>query len=159
MIGIVNTLDSMARPHSLEKLIWEVRRTFRDLRAAADRELEHLGIQSAGRALLEFLTSETEPVSLSDLARKYAVSRQHIHQVLRSLPDPEWVEELRDAGDRRAVRLQLSRKGRAFWTKVRAADQRLLKRLAKELSEDQVTASTDVLRKLRCGLPPRKGSR
>ena len=149
----------MARPDSLEKLIWEVRRTFRDLTAAADRELEQLGIQSAGRALLEFLTKETEPVSLSDLARKYAVSRQHIHQTLRSLPDPEWVEELRDPGDRRSVRLRLSRKGRAFWTKVRAADRRLLERLARELSEDQVAASTDLLRKLRGGLPPRGGSR
>jgi DNA-binding MarR family transcriptional regulator len=143
----------MARPDSLEELIWELRRTFRDLTAAADRELGLVGIQSASRAFLEFLTKEAEPVSLSEIARKYAVSRQHIHQTLRRLSNPEWVEEVPDAADRRTVRLRLSRKGRAFWRKIRVADERLLRRLAERLPQDQVDAATDLLRRFRCELP------
>jgi len=138
-----------ARPESLEQLIWELRRTFRDLATAADRELQVLGIQSGDRAFLEFLARETEPVSLSDLARKYAVSRQHIHQTLRRLPHPEWVEEIPDSADRRIVRLRLSRKGRACWEKVRALDRRFLNRLAERLSQERVAAAADLLAQLR----------
>jgi hypothetical protein len=35
---------------------------------------------------------ETQPISVSDLAKKHAVSRQHFHQTLRSLPNPEWAQ-------------------------------------------------------------------
>jgi len=142
-----------ARPESLEQLIWELRRAFRDLAATADRELQTLGIQPGDRAFLEFLARETEPVSLSGLARKYAVSRQHIHQTWRRLPHPEWVEEIPDSADRRTVRLRLSRKGRAFWERVRAVDQAFLNRIVKRLSQERVVAATDLLRQLRREIP------
>jgi DNA-binding MarR family transcriptional regulator len=154
---MVNMIDSMeARPESLEELIWELRRAFRDLTAAADRELRVLGMQSGDRAFLEFLARETKPVSLSELARKYAVSRQHIHQSLRRLPHPEWVEEAPDSADRRTIRLRLSRKGRACWGKVRAVDRTFLNRLAGRLSQERVMEATDLLRQLRRELPPAK---
>ncbi|HME08444.1 MAG TPA: winged helix DNA-binding protein [Bryobacteraceae bacterium] len=138
-----------ARPESLEQFIWELRRAFRDLAAAADRELQALGLQTGDRAFLEFLARETKPISLSDLARKYAVSRQHIHQMLRRLPHPEWVEEIPDSADRRAIRLRLSRKGRAYWERVRVLDRRFLERLSERLSQERVAAATDLLRQLR----------
>ena len=154
-IRSVNIIDNMkARLGSLEQLIWELRRAFRELTTAADRELQVLRIQTRDRAFLEFLARETEPISLSDLARKHAVSRQHIHQTLRSLPHPEWVEEVVDAKDRRAVRLRLSRKGRACWAKIRAVDRAFLERLAGRLSQEHVAAATDLLRQLRRELQP-----
>jgi DNA-binding MarR family transcriptional regulator len=145
-----------ARPETLEQLIWELRRAFRDLTTAADRELQVLGIQTGDRAFLEFLARETQSVSLSDLARKYALSRQHMHQSLRRLPHPEWIEEIPDAADRRIVRLRLSRKGRAFWEKVRALDQSYLKRLAERLSQERVAGAADLLAQLRRELSPEK---
>jgi DNA-binding MarR family transcriptional regulator len=142
------------RLEPLEQLIWELRRAFRELTAAADRELRVLGMQTRDRAFLEFLAGETDPISLSDLARKYAVSRQHIHQTLRRLPHPEWVEEVPDSTDRRAVRLRLSRKGRAIWDKVRVVDRAFLERLGERLSQEHIVAATDLLRHLRRELPP-----
>ena len=152
---IVNIVDSMkVRPESLEQLIWELRRAFRELAAAADRELQVLGIQARDRAFLEFLARETEPISLSELARKHAVSRQHIHQTLRRLPHPEWVEEIPDSTDQRVLRLRLSRKGRAYWDKIRVVDRAFLERLGERLPQERVVAATDLLRHLRRDLPP-----
>ena len=138
-----------ARVESIEELIWEVRRTFRDVAAAADQELGALGIQASQRALLEFLVRETEPISISELARKHAVSRQHVHQTLRGLAHPEWVEETSHPADARTVLVRLSRAGRAFWQRVRAVDRLLLQRLAGPLSQERVVEAADLLRRLR----------
>ena len=138
-----------AKPESLEQLIWELRRVFRELSEAASRELEPLGIHASERAFLEFLAMQDHPISLSALARKYSVSRQHIQQTLRRLPHPEWVEEITDPGDARTLLLQLSPKGRAFWTKVRDKDRAVLRRLAARFSENQIVGATEVIRQLR----------
>jgi DNA-binding MarR family transcriptional regulator len=148
-----------ARAESLELLVWELRRTFRELAAAADRELQKIGIQAGDRAFLEFLTRETEPVSLSDLARKYSVTRQHIHQTLRRLPNPEWVDQVRDAGDGRTVLVRLSRKGRAAWNRIRDLDHAFLSRLAGRLSQESVSAAADLLRQIRHELLVEQGNK
>lgn len=159
-VRIVNIIDNMkARADSLEQLIWELRRLFRELAATADREFKRLGIQGADRAFLEFLAKETTPISLSDLAKKYSVSRQHIHQTLRRLPHPEWIEETPDPADRRAVLLCLSRKGRANWKKVRDVDRAFLRRLAERVSQERVVAATALLGQLRNELSHEKGTK
>jgi len=66
ILEIVNTIDNMKlRAELLEQLVWELRRVFRELAAAADRELQTFGIQARERAFLEFLAREREPISLS----------------------------------------------------------------------------------------------
>lgn len=137
---------------SLERLIWQMRRAVRELTALSDRELQRLGTQAGERALLELLARQTQPISLSHLAQKYSVSRQHIHQTLRRLPHPEWVEETEDPGDRRAVLLSLSRHGRKFWERIQKADAVLLKSLAARLPADRVVAATALLKHLRTQL-------
>ncbi len=137
------------RARLLEELIWELRRLFRELTVAADRELQDLGIQAGDRALLEFLARETQPISLSDLARKYSVSRQHIHQSLRRLPDPGWVNEIPDSADNRTVLLRLSGKGQAQWQEIRTLDRAFLTRLVARLSKKRLTAATALLKELR----------
>jgi DNA-binding MarR family transcriptional regulator len=146
------------RAESLEQLIWELRRAFRELAAAADRELQKIGIQAGSRAFLEFLARETEPVSLSDLARKYSVTRQHIHQTLRRLPNPEWVEQVPDPADGRTVLLRLSRKGRSAWNRIRDLDRAFLRKLAGRLSQERVVAATDLLRQVRHELSLEQGN-
>lgn len=154
---LVNTIDNMkARSESLEGLIWELRRVFRELTVAADRELQVLGIQAGDRAFLEFLARETKPISLSDLARKYSVSRQYIHQTLRRLPNPEWADKVPDSADGRTVLLCLSRKGRAQWHKIRDIDRAFLSKLAGRLSQERLTVAIDLLRQLRRELSPGK---
>jgi DNA-binding MarR family transcriptional regulator len=138
-----------SRAESLEELIWELRRAFRELAAAADRELQKIGIQAGDRAFLEFLARETEPISLSDLARKYSVTRQHIHQTLRRLPNPEWVEKVPHVTDGRTVLLCLSRKGRAAWNRIRDLDRAFMSKLAGRLPQKRMAATTDLLRQIR----------
>ena len=149
----------MSRTEALAELIWELRRAFRDLAAAAGRELQTLDLSPADRAFLEFLAREQEPVSLSDLARKHSVSRQHIHQTWRRLSHPEWVEEIPDSADRRSVRLRLSKAGRAGWKRIQAVDQAFLRRLARRLPPERVGDATGLLRQLRRELQPTNGDR
>lgn len=140
----------------MEQLIWEVRRVFRELTTVADQELQTVGIRTGDRAFLEFLARESRPVSLSGLARKYSVSRQHIHQTLRNLPNPDWVDKTRDPSDDRTVLLSLSPKGRRIWNRIREVDRRLLSKLARRLSRESVATTTDLLGLLRHELSARK---
>lgn len=157
--NIVNIVDNIAAPgHSsrmaasprrIEALCWELRRACRDLAAAADEAMAPLGIQASERALLELLVREPAPISLSALARKARVSRQHVQQTLARLPDPSWVEHLQDPVDRRAVRIRLSRRGRAMWKRVRTVDAAFFGRLAPAFGAGEVATSLRVLSKLR----------
>jgi DNA-binding MarR family transcriptional regulator len=136
-------------PALVEQLSWELRRSFRELAAAADRDLSRLGITVSDRALLEFLAKERGPVTLSELARRRSVSRQHIHQSLRRLPEPAWVTARPDPEDRRSLLLRLSPRGRAFWRKVRAADAAFFARIATRLPKREVRSAVEALRHLR----------
>ena len=138
-----------AKPDSLESFLWELRRGFRELTRAADLHLGPLGIQAGDRALLEFLARGAGPLSISEIARGASVSRQHIHQGLKRLPRPGWVEARPDPADGRTLLLRLSPSGRAFWKKVRAADAAFLERLRRDLPAAQVRAGVEALRGLR----------
>ena len=133
----------------LEELLWENRRLFRALAAAADEALEPLGIQASERALLEFLARERKPVSLSELARKRAVSRQHIHQSLNRLRNPEWVERAPDPADARSLLLSLTDEGRAFWNEIRAIDRKILQRISRRLDRAGIASAARTLRRIR----------
>lgn len=134
-----------------EELIWEVRRLFRELAQAADEALAPLGITAAERALVEFLAREQAPASLSEIARKRAVSRQHIHQTVARL-DPRWVIRADDPHDARAVTLRLSAEGRAVWERIRAIDMDLLQRLEGRLDGAELRRATETLRTFRDAL-------
>ena len=143
--------NAVRSPRSIEDLVWEVRRLFRELADAADDALAPLGINVAERALLEFLARETAPVSLSEIARKRAVSRQHIHQTLSRL-DAKWVVRSHDPHDARSVVVSLSAAGRAFWSRIRAVDRQLLARLEKHAEPAATRAAVATLRRLRAAL-------
>ncbi len=133
----------------IEEFLWENRRVFRAAGAVADEALKPLRLDAAGRALLEFLAREEEPITLSELARKRAVSRQHIHQSLARLRNPDWVERLPDPADARSVRLRLSAEGKRFWAQVRAVDRQILQRLARRLNSDELARATATVRRVR----------
>lgn len=141
-----------AKPETLESFLWELRRGFRELARAADLHLQPLGIQAGDRALLEFLSRAGTPLSISELARKASVSRQHIHQALKRLPDPGWVVARPDPADGRTQLLSLSPSGRAFWRKVRAKDAELLRRIQRDLPAARVRAGLEAMKTLRACL-------
>lgn len=131
-----------------EDLVWEVRRLFRELGQAADAVLAPLGITAAERALLEFLAKEKEPITLSEIARKRSVSRQHIHQTLSRL-NQEWIDRFADPSDARSISLSLSGEGRDFWSRILVADGELLARLERIVPAKEARAATATLRKIR----------
>lgn len=135
-----------------EALCWEIRRAFRELAAAGDEALSPLGIKAADRALLELLARESEPVSLAELARRRSVSRQHIHQTLRRLPDAGWIETLPDPDDRRSLRVRLSPAGRRLWRRIRARDAVFFAHLAQGLVREDTEVAVRALRGLRAAL-------
>src|SRR5262245_30132849 len=92
-----------------EQLCGELRRAFQDLAATADSELRPLGITAGDRALLEFLARESNPISMSELARKINVSRQHIQQTIQRLPNQKWILSTNDPKDQRVVLIVLSK--------------------------------------------------
>ena len=141
-----------------EDLVWEVRRLFRELAQAADAALAPFGITAAERAFLEFLAKEEEPITLSEIARKRSVSRQHIHQTLSRL-NQEWIDRSADPSDARSVSLSLSGKGRNFWSRIRVADGVLLERLERILSAKEARAATATLRKVREALKSQQEER
>lgn len=141
-----------------EDLVWEVRRLFRELGQAADVVLAPLGITAAERALLEFLAKEKEPITLSEIARKRSVSRQHIHQTLARL-NQEWINRFADPSDARSISLSLSGKGRDFWNRIRVADRELLERIERILPAKEARAATATLRKIREALNSQREER
>jgi len=141
-----------ASPSLAEALCWEIRRSFRELSSAADRELSILGITVSDRALLEHLAREREPISLSELARQRSVSRQHIHQSLKRLRNPKWIELRPDPTDARQVLLRLSPTGTLFWEKVRKLDKGFFARMATCLNASEAQKTAETLRKLRAWL-------
>ncbi len=143
------TTAGTATADAVETLIWETRRLFRDAAAAADDALAMLRISAGDRMLIEFLAKESRPISLAELARKRAVSRQHIHQSLGRLRNPRWVERTPDPIDARSVLLRLSAEGRALWKEIRAIDRALLRRIAKQMDAEGVEAATQTLRTIR----------
>lgn len=133
---------------TLEEFFWQLRRTFRELAMAGDRELSELGITTSDRAMLEFLAKEPQPISLAALARKRAVSRQHVSQSLQHL-DPRWIERNPDIEDRRSVRVQLSPAGRQIWKRIQEVDLAFLDRLDRHLSQDEIAQGVCFLGKVR----------
>ncbi len=89
--------------------------------AAAGTVRAPLGLQAGDRARIEFRAREEAPISLPALARRRAVSRQHIHQALSRLPDPSWVDETPDPEDGRAVRLRLRGVDAGFFAAIAPA--------------------------------------
>jgi len=138
-------------PHPIETLIWETRRLFRALAVAADEALKPLKITASDRALIEFLAKEPGPISLSELARKRSVSRQHIHQSLNRLRNPRWIEKLPDPNDARSMLLRLTGEGKALWGEIRGIDRVVLRRIARA-DVGGVEAATQTLRHIRAVL-------
>ena len=77
------------------------------------------------------------------------MSRQHIHQSLARLRNPDWDERLPDPADARSVRLRLSAEGKRFWAQVRAVDRQILQRLARRLNCDELARATATVRRVR----------
>lgn len=142
--------------HPAEDLIWETRRLFQALAMSADEALKPLHITGSDRALIEFLVRETRPISIAALARKRSVSRQHIHQSLRRLRDPRWVEQKPDPGDARSILLRITPEGRSLWKQIRRIDRTLLRKVSRVAEPSAIRSATQILRHMRQALEEKR---
>jgi DNA-binding MarR family transcriptional regulator len=137
---------------AIDGLIWEMRRLSRALAVAADRALAPLQITASERALIEFLARESGPISVAALARKRSVSRQHIHQSLERLHNPEWIEKSPDPDDARSALLRLTPAGKALWKEIRRVDRTVLREVARQVEPFRANAAAETLRDIRRAL-------
>lgn len=68
------------------RIAWLNRRLYRAMGYQADGYLEGLGISTADRVVLEFIDPDKK-LSVSEIARRYRVSRQHVRFTVNSLID------------------------------------------------------------------------
>jgi DNA-binding MarR family transcriptional regulator len=107
-------------------------------RAITIEALASLGLSPKGFGALTILATEG-PLSQQRLAQRQGIDRTTMVAVVDELERAGAVERRRDAGDRRAYALQLTRKGRRLVTRAAAAAAESERRfLAPLAAEDQL---------------------
>ena len=114
------------------QVIWLVRRLFRALSEASNRNLEGLGITSADRAVLEFLYPDAQ-MTVPALAERYQVSRQHVQVTVNRLAQRSLLETGDNPRHRRSSLYSLSGQGRALFEQVLGRDRAAVEALFADL--------------------------
>lgn len=116
---------------------WLIRRLFRAMGHDAERRLAGTAISAADRAVMEFLYREA-PLAVPEIAARYKVSRQHTQVTVNRLADLGLVRTIENPRHKRSRLVQLSEKGRAFFTQVLADDRRAIQALFAGVAERDV---------------------
>lgn len=135
------------RESELYGLIVQVRSLFHGLARAADRLHADAGVTAAQRGVLELL-ADRGPATVSTMARRKQVTRQHIQGLVNRLLDGGLVETSENPAHRRSPLIGLTAEGRRAFTAVRKREGKLLRSLARELSEHDFGAVAHTLRTL-----------
>lgn len=135
----------------LYRLIVEIRRAFNALASAGDDLHADLGVTSAMRALMEYL-SEHGPATVPDIARAKNVSRQHIQQMANALEEMVLLQFSPNPRHKRSPFAQLTEKGVETFTGIRAREAGVLTDLAKRLADEDLGQAADTVARLRGAL-------
>jgi DNA-binding MarR family transcriptional regulator len=135
------------------RLVVEVRGTFRDLRAVADRYLADLSITAAMRALLEQVADQG-PQTVPALAAAKRVQRQSIQTLVDGLIDRGVLEARPNPVHRRSPLIALTAAGERVFAEIRNRDATALARVAENLDGAAVISATATLVALRQALQP-----
>ena len=128
----------------LYRTIVELRRLFHQLANTADELHEDLGITASQRAVLETLATEG-PASVSTIARRKQVSRQHIQALVNRLFESGLVESVDNPAHQRSPLIQLTHRGARSFESVQAREAELLRAMAKKLRRRDFGATADTL--------------
>ena len=127
------------------EITWLVRRLFRLMAEHANESLEPLGISAADRAVLEFLYPG-EPLSVPEIAERYAVSRQHVQVTVNRLLDQRLVKTSVNPRHKKSPLISLTRSGAALFGKVINQDRQKINELFNGLSQANVIATKRTLK-------------
>lgn len=131
----------------IKQLTIEVRRTFQLLRAAGDRLHEDLGVTTSMRAILEYLGG-CAPCTVPDLARRKAVSRQSVQQIVDLLSRRGLVEARPNARHGRSPLFVLTEKCASTFAEMQRREALVIAALKPDLKDVDVRAATAALRTL-----------
>jgi DNA-binding MarR family transcriptional regulator len=138
-------------PLPIYELILDIRAAFRALRVVSDRMNEARGITAARRAVMEHL-AENGPVTVPQIARVKASSRQNIQIIADELVAQGLADWSENPAHRRSQRLGLSEKGVAAFSEIKAEEEVLLAQLQRKISRDTILAGRTALGQLMSGL-------
>ena len=117
------------KEQELERLFYEVRRCFNQLKAFAELLHSDLGVTPSMRAVLETLFHH-ELQSVPDIAQAKGVSRQHIQTVMNQLLEAGLVDAIRNPAHKRSPLFGLSAKGGRLFREIQRRERAPLQRLA-----------------------------
>lgn len=89
--------------------------TAHELRIRMDRLLAESGLTTQQAMVMQFLTAEPDPPTLTEFARQLAMSHQNLKQIASALERKGMLEMVPDASDGRVRRLKLTARFRRFW--------------------------------------------
>ena len=102
--------------------------------ARLEEALAGVGLSGAKHAALSFLVAQDHPLSLSELAEKLTCVRSNVTQLVDRLEADGLVKRIDDPADRRAVRAEVTRRGREQQVAGARVVNVVLQAVAKELS-------------------------
>lgn len=127
--------------------VWLIRRLFRSMASLADRYLHDSGLSAADRAVMEFLYPEAE-LTVPDIARRYAVSRQHVQITVNALLTKGLLESGENPRHKRSLLIRLSSLGRNCFAEIRRNESALVEQLFADIPADSIGATNATLEAL-----------
>lgn len=143
MAGIYSA-DSIRPGNSIGYLIGKVRI---ELTAHVDRELEPLDVTTAQFSIMAHLAYELAD-SASALCSEISYDPGAMTRMVDRLEAKGFVRRVRVQGDRRKVRLELTKEGRAAFPEMKARVVNVLNRLLKGFSKAEAAQFQDFLRRM-----------
>ena len=133
-----------SREKNLYALIRQVRTCFNQLKTLAEQLHRDLGVNPSMRAVLESLFAEG-PQTVSAIARRKGVSRQHIQNIMNALQDQRLARPLENPAHRRSPLFELTSEGNVAFNEVREREKEPLKRLAASIELHDLQYAESVL--------------
>lgn len=118
------------------------------LRARLDRELAPSGITTQQGAMLQWIEAQPAAPTISAVAAGLRMTHQNVKQIASALERKGFLQIEVDASDRRARRLVLTARHRAFWDQRNPQDFSRLAVWTADLSDGEVKSLTELLQRL-----------
>ncbi|MFG3530188.1 MarR family winged helix-turn-helix transcriptional regulator [Streptomyces sp. NPDC047917] len=125
-------------------LTFMVRKVWLNMRSAIGAELKEFGLSTSQYATL--MMAEAQPgMSVADVAREVASSRQAANEMLGGLEREGLIERLPNPDDRRSHRIHVTESGRTLLARARVAVDRREAELEAAFTPEQRDAARDWL--------------
>jgi MarR family transcriptional repressor of emrRAB len=105
-------LDPSADPLAIE-MMRMIGTTYAALHRVVEPTLSEFGLSGARFSVLRVLyDADSEPLTMSELARRLSVTPPNITRLIRGLKQDGFVDQIDDGGDRRVAQIALTQSGR-----------------------------------------------